>query len=75
TDYKSQGRTLDSAIIDLTGHRGAGSLQSIYVMLSRVRSLSGLALLRPFYSNKLTQNLQAEFRTEFSRLKGLHIST
>lgn len=75
TDYKSQGRTLDAAIVDLTGHRGAGSLQSIYVMLSRVRALSGLALLRPFYTNKLTQNLQAEFRAEFSRLRTLHTAT
>ncbi|KAF8180710.1 hypothetical protein K438DRAFT_1602361, partial [Mycena galopus ATCC 62051] len=42
TDYKSQGKSLTWAIIDLTG---AHSLQSLYVMISRATSLKLLAVL------------------------------
>jgi hypothetical protein len=43
TDYKSQGRGLTHAIADLSS---CGSIQSIYVMLSRVKSLEGLGVLK-----------------------------
>lgn len=72
TDYKSQGRTLECAIVDLTD---ANSLQSIYVMLSRVKSLSGLLILRWFKPTKMYQRLQQEFRDEFERLARLHQHT
>ncbi|KAG8942843.1 hypothetical protein FRC04_003474 [Tulasnella sp. 424] len=72
TDYKAQGRTLEKAIVDLAD---CNSLQSVYVMLSRVRTLHGLAILRWFKSTKLYQNLQEEFRHEFSRLRKLHDDT
>lgn len=65
TDYKSQGRGMVAGIVDLAGAR---SPQSQYVMLSRVKSLNGLALLRSFAPNKLQQRLSAEFRKEFARL-------
>ena len=42
TDYKSQGRSLETVIIDLANIH---NLQSIYVMLSRVKSLVGLEIL------------------------------
>ncbi|EJU00957.1 hypothetical protein DACRYDRAFT_53432, partial [Dacryopinax primogenitus] len=45
TDYKSQGHSLNHAIVDLAGCK---SPQSAYVMLSRVRSISGVAILREF---------------------------
>lgn len=72
TDYKAQGRTLKIAIVDLAD---CTSLQSVYVMLSRVKSLGGLAILRWFKSTKLYQNLQEEFRNEFNRLRRLHEET
>lgn len=72
TDYKSQGRTLEKAIVDLAE---CHSLQSLYVMLSRVRSIEGLAILRWFKPTKLYQNLQAEFRREFERLEALNAKT
>ena len=68
TDYKSQGRSLDAAVVDPSS---AFSLQGVYVMLSRVRSMSGLAILRPFAENKLTQRLSQEMRDELNRLERL----
>jgi len=45
TIHKAQGKTLSSAVVDL-GPRAFASGQ-VYVALSRVRSLSGLRLVRP----------------------------
>lgn len=72
TDYKSQGRSLDNAIIDPVS---ATTLQGVYVMLSRVRALSGLAILRLFNVAKIEQRLSQELCTELQRLKTLDAST
>ncbi|TFK77582.1 hypothetical protein K466DRAFT_440445, partial [Polyporus arcularius HHB13444] len=45
----------------------AKSLQGAYVMLSRVRALSGLMILRPFQHTKLSGNLSEELRDELNR--------
>ena len=72
TDYKSQGRSLEKAIVDpLT----AQSLQGLYVMLSRVRNLDGLTVLRPFRRQKIYQRLQQELRDELQRLEHLDLET
>lgn len=68
TDYKSQGRSLQMAIVDIASAR---SLQGVYVMLSRVKSLDGLAILRPFSEYKVYQRLSEEIRGEFRRLEGI----
>jgi ATP-dependent DNA helicase PIF1 len=68
TDYKSQGCSLQCAIVDLTSAR---SLQGVYVMLSHVKSLEGLAILRWFEPNKVQRNLSEEIRNEFKRLTSL----
>jgi Helitron helicase-like domain at N-terminus/PIF1-like helicase len=65
TDYKSQGRSLDCAIVDL--HR-TKSLQGAYVMLSRVRSLDGLIILRDFDDKVIEQELTSDLRKELTRL-------
>jgi hypothetical protein len=65
TDYKSQGRSLACAIVDIASAR---SLQGVYVMLSRVKSLDGLAILRWFPPEKVNQRLSEEMRNEFRRL-------
>lgn len=44
-------------------------------MLSRVKSLAGLAVLGSFSANILEQRLQEEFRAEFHRLEVLDSST
>ncbi|KAI0056635.1 hypothetical protein BV25DRAFT_1813624 [Artomyces pyxidatus] len=72
TDYKSQGRSLDRVVVDVAGCR---SLQSLYVMLSRVKTLKGLAILRWFPPDKISQRLSHEFRSEFARLDVLHRKT
>ena len=72
TDYKSQGRSLDAAIVDPSS---ASTLQGVYVMLSRLRSMSGLAILRPFPQSKLNQRLSQELRTELCRLDDLDRAT
>ncbi|KAH9852943.1 hypothetical protein C2E23DRAFT_709153, partial [Lenzites betulinus] len=65
TDYKSQGKSLTRAIVDI---ESANSLQGIYVMLSRVRSLEGLLVLRPFSVAKLCARLSQELRQELARI-------
>ncbi len=72
TDYKSQGKSLDYAIVDL---QSALSLQGAYVMLSRVRSLSGLMILRSFSLSKVCSNLSQEMRNEFRRIDKLSEDT
>lgn len=72
TDYKSQGRSLEYAIVDLAACR---SLQSVYVMLSRVKSLQGLAILRPFPDTKIRLNMSGEVRAEFDRLERIAETT
>jgi hypothetical protein len=72
TDYKSQGRTLERAIVDL---KSARSLQGLYVMLSRVKSLAGDALLGEFPPHLLEQRLSQELRDEFHRLEELDTQT
>ena len=50
SDYSSQGRTMDRAVIDcaqVPGDMGSLGAQNTYVALSRLRTLAGLALLRP----------------------------
>jgi hypothetical protein len=52
TGYKSQGRGLTHAL------SSCGSIQSIYVTLSRVKSHEGLGVLKWFPSNISEQRLQ-----------------
>ncbi|KAJ8473524.1 hypothetical protein ONZ51_g7821 [Trametes cubensis] len=68
TDYKGQGKSLTYAVVDIAS---ANSLQGVYVMLSRVRSLSGLLILRAFTPNKVCSRLSQELRDELARIDGL----
>lgn len=68
TDFKSQGRTLEVAIVDLAS---AYSLQGIYVMLSRVKTLDGIAVLRWFSPGKIYQRLAQDIRDELARIDDL----
>ncbi|PPQ80410.1 hypothetical protein CVT26_004432 [Gymnopilus dilepis] len=67
TDFKSQGKTLVRAIVDLVSAKGQGA----YVMLSRVTSLSGVAILRWFPPAKIFSRLSNELRNEIDRLQCL----
>lgn len=66
TDYKAQGRSLDYAIVDPDS---AMSMQGAYVMLSRVRTLAGLAVLHPFRPIKIEDRIPEDLRTELARLE------
>lgn len=72
TDYKSQGRTLDYVIVDLTGCTGS---QSPYVMISRATSLKGLLILRPFHPSKVQSHPSQDLRNEMSRIEEIHRRT
>lgn len=72
TDYKSQGRSLKYVIVDLTY---CFSLQSVYVMLSRAKSLDGLAILHFFPPHQISQRLPEEFRIKFDRLTSVGMNT
>ena len=68
TAHKAQGQTMTRAIIDLTTCRGT---QAPYVMVSRVTSLEGLLILRPFKKDRICSWPSQEIRQEFDRLQVL----
>ncbi|VDC05031.1 unnamed protein product [Peniophora sp. CBMAI 1063] len=72
TDYKAQGRSLDEVIVDLAS---TTKPQGRYVMLSRVRSLAGLAVLRPFSSECFSRPLQKYIKDELRRVSELASQT
>ncbi|TRM56484.1 hypothetical protein BD626DRAFT_357201, partial [Schizophyllum amplum] len=72
TSHNSQGRSLHAACIDLASCR---SIQSAYVMLSRVRSLKGLCILRPFNISKIKTHISQELRHELKRTDTLGKAT
>lgn len=70
TDYKSQGRSLENVIVDIAS---CHDLQSLYVMLSRVKSLGGLALLRRCpYPKFASMSLRHDARAELQRIEAMH---
>ena len=72
TDYKAQGASLHTAIVDLTSAR---NVQHGYVMLSRAISLTNLAILRHFNPARALGRLPKDLRTELERLAVLDLET
>jgi hypothetical protein len=64
TSHNAQGRSLDVCCIDLAS---CPTIQSAYVMLSRVRSLKGLCILRPFRLDRIQNHISQELREELKR--------
>ncbi|KAJ6510848.1 hypothetical protein C8R45DRAFT_769671, partial [Mycena sanguinolenta] len=64
TSHNSQGQTLESACLDLAS---CVSIQSAYVMLSRIKSLKGLSILRPFRLKIIQNHISEELRKELDR--------
>ncbi|KAH8802371.1 hypothetical protein DL96DRAFT_1475472 [Flagelloscypha sp. PMI_526] len=64
TAHNSQGRSLHVCCIDLAG---CTTTEAAYVMLSRVRSLEGLCILRPFSFSKISTRISEQLRTELKR--------
>lgn len=65
TDYKAQGASLPTAIIDLTTAR---NVQHAYVMLSGATSLNKLAILQKFSSQRALGHLSKDLGDELQRL-------
>jgi hypothetical protein len=64
TDYKVQGKSFKRAIVDIN---------SLYVMLSRVRTLAGLRILRPFRESDVMMSLTETYKNEMERLSQYRI--
>ena len=73
TDYKAQGASLHTAIVDLASAR---NVQHGYVMLSRAISLRNLAILRQFTNPaRALGRLPKDLRAELQRLAILDSET
>ena len=76
TDYKAQGQTMESVIVDL-GKPPTGALTgfTVYVALSRSRGRPNIRLLRPFDHSLFTVHPSENLRLEDIRLRSLEEST
>lgn len=72
TAHKSQGQTLDKAVIDLTTCHGT---EAPYVMISRVRRLDDLLILRPFAFSRIKCRMSQDSRREQDRLRYHNLTT
>jgi len=72
TAHKSQGNTLESAILDI---ESCHSIEAVYVMLSQVKSSDRIRILRPFQQSKITSRPSEDLRNEFKRLHHLSESS
>ena len=68
TAHNSQGRSLNAACIDIAS---CPNIACAYVMLSRLRSLNNLSILRPFTFDKIHKHAPQEMRDELHRLDQL----
>ena len=82
TEYKVQGSTYDYAVLDLSRKSRAykeNALHkrycSVYVQLSRLRSLRGLHLLQPLTLNDLQNKMHRKLHEEDCRLEQLAVET
>jgi ATP-dependent exoDNAse (exonuclease V) alpha subunit len=69
TGHKSQGMTLESAIVDLSGNFNADGLA--YVVMSRVKSLDNLKLMAPLRTIDIRTNKQARIFTFAQSMQAL----
>ena len=76
TDYKAQGQTMDSVIVDI-GKPPTGALSgfSVYVALSRTRGRANIRLLRAYDHKLFTVHPSEDLRQEDFRLRSLEDST
>lgn len=72
TAHRAQGQSLSNVIVDLQSCHGT---ESPYVMISRVRSLEGLVILRPFDKGKVTCRQSEDARRETKHLAILELQT
>ncbi|KAL9939763.1 hypothetical protein V8E36_001580 [Tilletia maclaganii] len=76
TCHNSQGRSLNCATIDLASATSAQDKTALaYVMLSRLRSLDGLTILRPFPMSVISCRAAEQVRKELTRIDTLSSQT
>jgi hypothetical protein len=77
TDYKSQGQTIEKAIIDIRHPKSGRPLSpfNVYVALSRGRGRDSIRLLTEFDCNLFTTHPSEELRGEMERLEALDAAT
>jgi hypothetical protein len=71
TGYTAQGKSKDRAIVDLDVSESRHPAEDVYVLLSRLRSLEGLSILRKFPLHVLQQRRDASILDEMARLTKL----
>jgi hypothetical protein len=76
TSFSCQGMTLDQAIVDLAypGWKGNDDAADAYVFLSRVKTLSGLRILRDFDRRRLRKPRDELLWQELARLETTSIA-
>ena len=72
TAHKSQGQTLNRAIIDLSSCQGT---EAPYVLISHVCSLNDLLILRPFDLAKIQCQMSEDSRKEQDCIQYHHLAT
>jgi hypothetical protein len=81
TDYKVQGKTLSTAVLDLKNDPHASGQDthkkfcSLYVQLSRLKSFNGLHLLQPIELTDLAFHPYSGLLTEMERLREIEQET
>jgi hypothetical protein len=70
--HKSQGQTINKAIIDLAACHGT---EAPYVMVSRVRCLDDLLILRPFLFAKIRCHMSEDSWRELACIQRHHLTT
>ncbi|KAJ2913508.1 hypothetical protein MD484_g6899, partial [Candolleomyces efflorescens] len=76
TDFKSQGQTLEKAIVDIATPPGGHQTPfNIYVALSRGRGRDSVRILRDFDHQLFMRHPSEELRSEIARLEGLDAAT
>ena len=72
TTHKCQGKTLQSAVIDIVPPPYAKpDLAQTYVPVSRFTSLEAMAILRPFPRSILNQKPHPDMKAELQRLQSI----
>ena len=77
TGYTAQGGTFQRGILDITTPgKGCGKVDpaDTYVLLSRMKTLDGLLILRPFDKDVLDPPRNINMRNEISRLEALELN-
>jgi hypothetical protein len=72
TAHKAQGQTLSKVVVDLESCRGT---EAPYVMVSHVKTLDGLLIMRPFSKHKIMSRQSEDTRREMQRLELLRLQT